>query len=297
MPTYANTQVPPPKSWDEFEALVCSAAKCRWKNPDFTQHGRKGQSQQGIDVYGKDGSGRWVGLQCKNTVGGVSLKTIKNEVLEAESFTPPISHLYIATTAPTDAAVQALVRDLSDGRTAEGKFEVTVLFWGDIWNDLTLDEARLFQHYPQLKPAEQSTGPGPDRLLFESLIATLPFEPTVRLLRDHDFGAPFLIDEIRPLYSFYETWDQPEKEFIDKELRADLAILYRSAATLSNHITEKTVPIGAGRFASVYSDSLRADGPRPDWVLEEAKVLNEQASLFVPIYVEFVRKCRERLFR
>lgn len=56
-----------------------------------------------------------------------------------------------------------------------------------------------------------------------------------------------------------------------------------------------TVPIGDGDFASVYSDHLRAAGPRPDWVKQEARVLNEQASQFVPIYERFMRQCRERL--
>ncbi|MFN3397050.1 MAG: hypothetical protein ACK4ZS_00790, partial [Sulfurimicrobium sp.] len=66
---------------------------------------------------------------------------------------------------------------------------------------------------------------------------------------------------------------------------------------MSNHLVEKTVPIGNGEYASVFSDSLRADGPRPDWVRKEARVLNEQANIFVPIYEQFLRLCRARLLR
>ena len=94
---------------------------------------------------------------------------------------------------------------------------------------------------------------------------------------------------------FYETWDQPEKEFIDKELQAGLVALYGTARDLSNHVVEKTVPVGNGDYASVFSDNQRAAGPRPEWVLEEARVLNAQAHLFVPIYEKFMRLCREKL--
>lgn len=298
MPTYANIRMPPPKSWDEFEAIVCSAAKNRWSSADFTAHGRQGQRQDGVDVYGKDDKGRLVGLQCKNTWSGVSTTTIGDEVGKAESFKPALSQLYVATTADTDKHLQAFVRELSAKRMKAGKFEVSVLFWTDIWHDLTLEDSRLFQHYPQLKPESSAPNePTHDQRLYEQLKATLGFEPAVRLLRDHDFGGPFPRKAIRPLFDFYETWDQPEKEFIDKELQAGLATLYQAASELSNHLAGKTVPVGNGDLLSVFSDNLRAAGPRPEWVKEEARVLNEQAHLFVPIYEEFMRQCRDKLVR
>lgn len=298
MPTYANTLMPPPKSWDEFEAVVCSAAKNRWNSPDFTLHGRQGQRQDGVDVYGKDEKGRLIGLQCKNTWSGVSQATINDEVGKAESFKPALAHLYVATTADTDKRLQEFVRELSAARGTAGKFEVSILFWTDVWHDLTLEESRLFQHYPQLEPeSSPHQEPTHDQRLYEELKKALGFEPAVWLLRDHDFGGPFLRKAIQPLFDFYETWGQPEKEFIDKELQAGLATLYQAASELSNHLVEKTVPVGLGEFASVFSDNLRAEGPRPEWVREEARVLNKKAHAFVLIYEQFVRLCRDKLVR
>ncbi|MDQ0589887.1 hypothetical protein QFZ47_003996 [Variovorax paradoxus] len=80
-------------------------------------------------------------------------------------------------------------------------------------------------------------------------------------------------------------------------MQAGLEALYKAAAELSDHLVEKTVPVGNGTFASVFPDSLRALGPRPDWVREEARVLNEQAHLFVPLYEQFVLRCRDKLVR
>jgi len=296
MPTLADLSIAPPNSADEFEDIACSAAKNRWGQPDFTKHGRRGQSQKGVDVYGTDKNGDLVGIQCKNTVGGVKLATVKAEVKEAEAFEPKLKRLYIATTASTDEGLQEEVRKLSEDRVASGDFEVGVLFWKDIWLDLTRDESRLFQHYPQLRPKDQL--PSHDLALFREFQAVLPFSPAVKLLDEHDFGGPFAKAAIQPLYDFYETWNQPDKEFLDEELQTALTGLYVAANTLVNHLVGKTVPVGTGsHYYSVFSDNQRAMGPRPPHVIEEARILNEEASKFVPIYASFLRLCRRKLER
>ena len=299
MPTLANSRVAPPKSWDEFEDVVCSAAKNRWKHPNFTRHGRQGQSQAGVDVYGSDEHGQAVGLQCKNTWDGLTTKMIDTEVVNAESFKPALTTLYIATTAETDKTIQAFVRTLSENRKAAGSFNVEILFWNDVWHDLTLDERRVYQHFPHLKPAAspEPQAPSHDQRLFQEFQSIFAYEPAVRLMREHDFGGPFHRKAIQPLYDFVETWDQPEKEFLDKDLQASLAALYDAARVMSNDLAKYTVPVGNGEYASVFSDSARAAGPRPDWVIEETRILNERASQFVPIYERFLRLCREKLHR
>ena len=298
MPTLADSRIPPPRSWDEFESIVCSAAKNRWGNAEFTRHGRQGQRQDGVDVYGQDDKGRMVGLQCKNTLHVLTEATISAEVTKAESFKPALLKLFLVTTADTDKNLQKFVRDLSEKRSKAGSFEVAVLFWPDVCLDLTRDESRLFQHYPHLRNGPVAVQePSHDQRLYDDLRAILGFEPAIRLLRDHDFGGPFHLKAIQPLYEFYETWNSPEKQFIDKELQAGLATLYKAAAKLFGHLVEKTGSVGNGTFASVFSDSLRDLGPRPDWVKEEARVLNEQAHLFVPLYEQFMLQCRDKLVR
>ena len=100
------------------------------------------------------------------------------------------------------------------------------------------------------------------------------------------------------MYEFVNTWDNPEKEFLDAELQAKLTCLYRAAYDMSMHLVGKTVPIGErGDFLSVYSDQQRAEGPRPQYVREEGDILNAEARRFVPVYVRFVRLCRSKLYR
>lgn len=297
MSTFADSHLPKPSSWDEFEKIVCSIAKIRWLNPDFTRHGRQGQAQQGVDVYGEDQNGNLIGLQCKNTIAGLSNAAILAEVGKAEAFTPALFKLYIATTADSDVTTQTFVRELSKSRRDSGKFEVAILFWGDIWDDLTRDHSRLYQHYPQLKPAEAAVQVRPthDQTLFKRFQTELAFDPSIRLLREQDFGGPFQRAYIKPFFNFVETWDTPEHEFMDAELQSALARFYGEAQIMANCITMRTVPVGSGDMLSVFTDQQRARGPRPPHVIRDAKEMNEAASKFAPLYDEFVRLCRSKL--
>jgi hypothetical protein len=94
MPTIAY--VPTPKSWDEFEDITLAAAKLRWNSSDFYRNGRPGQKQDGVDIWGRDDGNRHIGVQCKNTVDGISLSTVNDEIANAGTFTPKLDRLYIA---------------------------------------------------------------------------------------------------------------------------------------------------------------------------------------------------------
>ncbi|EAB0396746.1 hypothetical protein D9S00_21450, partial [Escherichia coli] len=157
MVTYNSMLLPPPKSWDEFEDMCKSSFQLRWSNPNLNRHGRSGQRQDGVDVYGDDSLGRFVGIQCKNTVSGISTATIDDELLKAEKFRPKITVLYIATTAPRDVSIQRYVRTLNDARQLKGLFPVDVVFWEDISFDLSKDPAVLKMYYPQMFERHQPT--------------------------------------------------------------------------------------------------------------------------------------------
>jgi tetratricopeptide (TPR) repeat protein len=151
MPTIASSNVPPPKSWDEFEDIVLSAAKHRWKSSDFYRYGRQGQKQDGVDIWGHDEEQHHIGIQCKNTVDGISLDVIESEINNAEAFAPKLDHLYVATTAKRDAPLQRAVRKISKQRHQDSKFRVDILFWDDVCQDLAQDDDVFFKHYPQFR--------------------------------------------------------------------------------------------------------------------------------------------------
>ncbi len=125
----------PPSHWQAFEDLCLKLWRPRLV--DAKKNGRSGQSQAGVDIFGRDPKTEaWVGIQCKQrgqwpkkvlTVG-----EIEAEVEQAEAFEPSLSHFIIATTAPRDVEAQRFVRELSDRRQAKGKFSVDLFAWDDL---------------------------------------------------------------------------------------------------------------------------------------------------------------------
>ena len=135
-----------------------------------------------------------------------------------------------------------------------------------------------------------------DQGLFKEFLKVLPNDPTLRFLKEHDFGNSFNRKYVEPLYDFAETWNSVEKEFINMKLEKKKKELHFQAKELAFEIAKRTVPVGKGDFVSVFSENMRnSNGQRPPHVIEDAGVLNEKASSFVPLYENFVRLCRENI--
>lgn len=181
MVTYNSMRLNVPKSWDEFEDICKSSFQLRWSNPNLIRHGRSGQKQDGVDVYGHNSFAQFVGIQCKNTVGGIDQATIEDEVSKAEGFRPAIEVLYIATTAPRDVNIQSIVRNMNVARQQQGKFPISVEFWDDITADLVKDPAVLRLHYPQIFDQTEPTR--------EELLRKRDLSNLLELLRVIDFPS------------------------------------------------------------------------------------------------------------
>ncbi|MDO6642164.1 hypothetical protein Q4557_19660 [Shewanella sp. 5_MG-2023] len=214
MVQYSTGHIIKPKSWEEFEEISRDAMGVRWSNPDLIMHGRPGQAQNGIDIYGNNHIG-FVGIQCKNTLGGVTEKVILDEIIKAESFSKSIQQLYIATTAPRDKNTQEFVRDLSEARSKEKRFEIQILFWDDIIQDL-VSEPRLFlKHYPQCGGAYNSN------------------KEKVDLINEIYSASCRLLDDIRRIFPFYG------EKFKPTELRSNVKSLLQKINDFSSEVKQK----------------------------------------------------------
>jgi len=150
MPTIANSLIPAPNDWNEFEEIVASCLRIRWMNKNISRIGRKGQTQHGVDIYGEDDAGRRAGVQCKLSKVKLNYNDINNEVLKAEEFLPKLDIYYIATTAQRDATLQEKINKLTEERKTNSKFPIQLLFWEDLVQDLVTDHAELIKHYPEI---------------------------------------------------------------------------------------------------------------------------------------------------
>lgn len=114
-----------------------------WTNPNVTRHGRQGQAQQGVDVYGYPAHlhGAIAGVQCKNTEK-LTMETVRRAVAEAQLFRPALAEFIIATTSSSDSDLQEKVR------TTEWPFPVHIRFWGDLSLALSRHNDLLERFYP-----------------------------------------------------------------------------------------------------------------------------------------------------
>ncbi|NWH07867.1 MAG: hypothetical protein HXY22_04330 [Alphaproteobacteria bacterium] len=229
MPTLAGLVLPPPRSWDEFEEIALSAAKLRWNSTDLYRHGRQGQRQDGVDIFGHAADGRHIGIQGKNTVDGITVTTVNSEVAQAETFQPPLDALYIATTAKRDVAIQKQVRLISQRRKKAGKFPVAVLFWEDICQDLAADDAVFFKHFPQFRPSADPAREH-DQKLFDELSQLLSSNGLISFIDQHNMaGFSFADAKLDPLREFYYEWNKPERAFLTPEIEAAKIKLWEKA--------------------------------------------------------------------
>jgi hypothetical protein len=289
MPTIASSNVLPPKSWDEFEDIMLSAAKLRWESSDFYRNGRLGQKQEGVDIWGHDDEGRHIGVQCKNTVDGLSLDVIRAEIENARAFVPKLDRLYIATTAKRDAPLQKAVREISNQRHRDGKFRINILFWDDVYQDLAKDDDVFFKHYPQFRHGVDLVK-AHDKKLLEELTKLLTSDGVIGFLDHTNMGGfSFQLAALDPLREFYYEWNKPEHEFINPELEALRKALWEKADAYTDIIAFETFPthnLGRNTVPEEWEDE------QPERFHRVVKTLHSLASEIVALHADLVRKGR-----
>lgn len=154
MSTLAGSQLLPPKSWEEFEDICADLFALEWRDKNVVRHGRQGQRQCGVDIYGRTDQSIYVGVQCKGKrrwpPSDLTNKEIDDEVLEALKFEPRLSQLIFATTAPDDVNVQAHARAITERHVAAHLFSVHVFGWGELTRRLVNYPTVVQKYFGQL---------------------------------------------------------------------------------------------------------------------------------------------------
>ncbi len=128
---------------------MLDALRRRWRDPDARRNGRRGQRQDGVDIYGKPQhlGGGIAGAQCKNTEEA-TLTVVKKEIRKADRFKPPLGLLYLVFAAERDARLEESVRLISNERRTGGQFPVEILFFEDVYQELASDSVLVAKHWP-----------------------------------------------------------------------------------------------------------------------------------------------------
>jgi tetratricopeptide (TPR) repeat protein len=158
---FADFAWPPPSDWQKFERLCHALWQRIWRDPNAQMHGRAGQAQQGVDVYGTpQGETQLHGIQCKRRDPLLHRVLTEEEVLieveNAKAFQPPLAELIIATCAPSDVKLQALARQITEEHAAHGLFRVHVFGWSEILVRIGQYPEVIAEIYPVRPTAEGS---------------------------------------------------------------------------------------------------------------------------------------------
>lgn len=150
MPSVSRSLYAPPKDWDEFEEMCADVFSAEWNDRNATRHGRQGQRQNGVDIYGKPSGGGYAGVQCKGRhrwpPRPLTTTDMDDEVTKALSFRPTLAEFTFATTAPDDAQTQDHARQITERHCATGLFSVHVVGWDEFVRRLT-KHANLIEKY------------------------------------------------------------------------------------------------------------------------------------------------------
>lgn len=160
MPLPVNSQYAPPKSWEEFEDLCADLYGLIWKDPGTQKHGRQGQPQSGVDIYGKFDGVKYNGVQCKKKSvwppTELKIDEVDEEIAKAKTWKPGLKHFIIATTAATDKAIQEHVRLVTVAHKKRKLFSVEVASWDQITRHLT-DYRALLVKYGYVQEIDPAT--------------------------------------------------------------------------------------------------------------------------------------------
>ena len=146
-----SVQIPLPKNDQDFEELCGHIYSVVLKDPLPKNNGRRGQKQNGVDVFVQkdfiqDKEHR-IGIQCKDvkklSFDGKSGDSVCAEIRKAEAGGAEIGHLLISTTLPNDARLTEAVQAYSDQRAQAKLFTVAIDFWEDISQKIRDNEVLL----------------------------------------------------------------------------------------------------------------------------------------------------------
>ena len=164
MSELTSSRIRPPNDHQAFER----GCKVLWRHllddPLAQLHGRRGQSQFGVDITGRrhGDANQIVGVQCKLKSDGTPLTRteVEAEVEKALSFEPHLSEFVIATTARDDGGLQRLALDLSKTIKRECNRNISIAVYG--WETL---ESEIRRFPEALNAFDPSHTPHGDRIL------------------------------------------------------------------------------------------------------------------------------------
>ncbi len=142
--------------------------------------------------------------------------------------------------------------------------------------------------------------PGPtahDKELFKRFLTDLPYEPSMRFLKEHAFGGGFPGSRLRPMDDFADSWADPSLRLNDSRARELMEAFRTSLNEFRHGLSSLILPVPSSGEETYYQISK----PR-DWTPEtearyeeECKHADQLASAAFMAYQEMVSYGVEKL--
>lgn len=135
-----------------------------------------------------------------------------------------------------------------------------------------------------------------DRGLFKEFLELLPSDGLdVKLLEEHDFGNSHYGNEVKALDKFVHTWNNAQKQFLDKELEAKRDSFITKSRHFIYTLASRSYSLGSGEIFSCIPDAYRGAWDWPQHVNEQIQELNVLGSELFELHKELVLIARRKL--
>jgi len=172
MTMLSSTQISKTTDENVFQSQSKTLFECILGNPNVKENGKRGNSQQGVDLYGRrknKGLDHWVGIQCKCTQKNKPIGTVRDEATQALNFKPDLKEYIIVTKAEDNASLDEQARIFTDEQARKGRdFEVQVWGWHTLCTHIIKYEASLKAFAPGSSPFIDKVLIGQGKILEES---------------------------------------------------------------------------------------------------------------------------------
>lgn len=154
MPTSSQMHLPKTKVESEFEDMCTDILSIHYGG-NFKRFGRKGQGQNGIDIYEESNTSNCIVAQCKNYLGENSasnlIKNIKNDINASNNLSFNIKKFVIMTSMNRDEKVQSAIQKLNCN------FSIEIWFWDEIEAVICSHKTLLLKYYSQIYSDKDSS--------------------------------------------------------------------------------------------------------------------------------------------
>lgn len=135
-----------------------------------------------------------------------------------------------------------------------------------------------------------------DKNLFLQFLKEFPSDSnTVIFLKEHDFNNSYLINNFQLLEIFVQSWNNAQREFIDKELESKRSELWAKCHAFEMQLIENSHPVNTGLLSCIPENYRNEWTDKSESVKQVINELNRMATECYKLHQDFVRLGRVKL--